>query len=213
MFFSSNLLTIAISSQLQCGFSMAESMRTFIPTFFVLAASHSVLSTYEWFLLWWGRGFSRNSCHSPWAWGGTPPIWVHGVHFLLFSLLLVFVHLHGGRTGILHLHARTTLFSLRPFASSLFSHFHRQLSASRHSFLLFEFARGRGCDWIGLRSSSICLFYSISPHPNITARHPRRQRPRQQRQSGSVARLVTCTTVPGASAQNPIASLSIIISI
>ena len=71
--------------------------------------------TDEWFFLRRGRGFSAllTAQVLVGSWGGTPPIWVCGVHFLLlFSLAGFCTFTCGVLTGILHLHTRTTLFDI-----------------------------------------------------------------------------------------------------
>ncbi len=65
---------------------------------------------------------------------------VLGTFLLLFSLDGLCTVVCGTLSGIFHLYGRTTLLSLRPFAFLLLFHFNLQLSTSRHSFLLFEFA-------------------------------------------------------------------------
>ena len=72
LLFSSNLLTIALSSQLQCVFSI----HTFIPTFFVGRYHTPCLSTDGRFFLFLVILVDQVL---PGSMGNTPPIWVDGV--------------------------------------------------------------------------------------------------------------------------------------
>ncbi len=90
MLFSFNLLTTAISSQLQCGLTI----RIFHSYFLRLVVSHALLSTDARFFLFPAILVAQVLVG---AMGNTPPIWMWcWGHFCCYSLLMDFVHLRVG---------------------------------------------------------------------------------------------------------------------
>ena len=89
MLFSFNLLTIAISSQLQCGLTI----RTFHSYFLRLVVSHALFSTDARFFLFPAILVAQVLVG---AMGNTPPIWIGVGDFSTVILLMDFVHVRVG---------------------------------------------------------------------------------------------------------------------
>ena len=89
MLFSFNLLTIAISSQLQCGLTI----HTFHSYFLRLVVSHALFSTDARFFLFPAILVAQVLVG---VMGNTPPIWIGVGDFSTVILLMDFVHVRVG---------------------------------------------------------------------------------------------------------------------
>ena len=145
MLFSFNLLTTAISSQLQCDLTI----RTFHSYFLRLVVSHALLSTDARFFLFPAILVAQVLVG---AMGNTPPIWMWcWGHFCCYSLLMDFVHLRVGPwpgfcTSTHGVHSFRFALSLRRcLSTSIFNFLLRDVQFYFLSFAMnFSPGRGRG---------------------------------------------------------------------